>query len=137
MNDRSYQKKKEAAHRIYTAQPVIHSPFFNDDILLSADGFRHLCRKTHGHRSVDEQARRFTVLPYGLQVLKTATTLQAYRTQPAALGLPGSSSGRKERPMIQWWGFVALFVEEDIKVRVVVRKVGSHKPHFWSVMHCT
>src|ERR1039458_8459425 len=76
MNDRPYHKKKQAAHRIYTKQPVIHSPFFNDDILLSSEGFRHLCHQTHGRRSKEEQVRRFMVLPYGLQVLKTATTLE-------------------------------------------------------------
>ena len=36
--------------------------------------------------------------------------------------------------MVQWWGFVALFVDQSIKIRVVVRKVGKDKLHFWSVM---
>jgi hypothetical protein len=136
MNDRSYRKRKEAAHRIYTKQPVIHSPFFNDDILLTSEGFRHLCRQTHGRRSKEEQVRRFMVLRYGLHVLKTATTLERYRKQPATLNVPGSGSDLKKRPMIQWWSFVAFFVKENIKVRVVVRKVGTHKLHFWSVMLC-
>jgi hypothetical protein len=29
---------------------------------------------------------------------------------------------------------VALFLKRDIKVRVVVRKVGGGELHFWSVM---
>ncbi|MBI3589087.1 MAG: hypothetical protein HY093_01580 [Candidatus Liptonbacteria bacterium] len=36
--------------------------------------------------------------------------------------------------MIEWWGFVAIFVKQEIKVRVVLRKVGDGNIHFWSVM---
>lgn len=36
--------------------------------------------------------------------------------------------------MVEWWGFVAIFVKQDIKVRVLVRKVGDGTLHFWSVM---
>jgi len=36
--------------------------------------------------------------------------------------------------MIEWWGFVAIFIKQEIKVRVVLRKVGEGNIHFWSVM---
>ena len=134
MDDRYYQSKKEAAHQIYSAQSLIHSPFFNQDIVLSSEGFQHLSLSAHGGRTKEEQIRRFILLPLGLHILKTATTLQAYRKRLAALGTPGSRRGPKGRKTIRWWAFVALFVKQDIKVRVVVRKVGGGKLHFWSVM---
>jgi hypothetical protein len=134
MDDRYYQRKKEAAHRIYTAQPLIRSPILNEDIVLSSEGFRHLCVSAHGERGKEEQIRRFTLLPLGLHVLKTATTLQSYRKRMAPVRTPGNRRGTKETKMVQWWGFVALFVKQEIMVRVVVRKVGDDKLHFWSVM---
>jgi hypothetical protein len=134
MDDRYYQSKKEAAHRIYSAQPLIHSPFFNEDIVLSPEGFQHLSLSAHGGRTKEEQIRRFILLPLGLHVLKTTTTLQAYWKRLAAVGTPGSSRGLKGTKMVQWWAFVALFLKQDIKVRVVVRKIGGGELHFWSVM---
>jgi hypothetical protein len=134
MHGRYYQSKKEAAHRSYSAQPLIHSPFFNEDIVLSPEGFQHLSLSAHGGRTKEEQIRRFILLPLGLHVLKTSTTLQAYRKRLAAVGTPGSSRGLKGTKIVQWWAFVALFLKQDIKVRVVVRKVGGGELHFWSVM---
>jgi hypothetical protein len=31
-------------------------------------------------------------------------------------------------------GFVTIFIKQDIKVRVIARKVGDGNIHFWSVM---
>jgi hypothetical protein len=36
--------------------------------------------------------------------------------------------------LVEWWGFIAIFIEQDIKVRVIVRRVGNGNYHFWSVM---
>jgi hypothetical protein len=130
MNDCYFQNKKETACKVYFAQSLIHSPFFNEDIDLNAEGFRHLSRAAHGERTRKEQIRRFILHPLGLQILKTATTLQAYRERAAPVGV----SGQRGRRMVQWWGFVALFERQDISVHVVVRKVGGGRLHFWSVM---
>jgi hypothetical protein len=40
----------------------------------------------------------------------------------------------KERKMIEWWCFTALFISRALRVKVVVKKVGDGEPHFWSVM---
>jgi len=48
MNDRYYQNMKHAAHRIYTAQPVIQSPFIQRRDCLRPEGFHHLSRAAHG-----------------------------------------------------------------------------------------
>lgn len=133
MDDSYYQSKKDAAYRTYRAEPLIHSPFFNEDIVLGPEGFRHLWLSARGERMREEQVQRFLLLPLGIQVLKTATTLQAYRQRPAAV-TPGAGCGARGNRKVQWWGFVALFVKQRIKVRVVVRKVGDDKLHFWSVM---
>jgi hypothetical protein len=128
MDDTYYESKRDAAYQAYSAQPVIHSPFFGEDIVLGPKGFAHLSRPTKGWRTKEEQVQRFTLLPLGFHVLRTATTVQTYRKQPAGTG------GRGPTKTIQWWGFTALFVEQQIGVRIVVRKVGAEKLQFWSVM---
>lgn len=134
MDDRYYQNKRETARRIYTAHPLIHSPFFNKDIALGVEGFRHLSISAHGGRTKREQIRRFILLPLAIHILKTATTLQAYRKRMMPVDAPGIVRGRPRKKLVRWWAFIALFVKQDIKVRVIVRKVGCGKPHFGSVM---
>jgi hypothetical protein len=124
MYDPHYETKREAAHTIYMARPLIYSPFFKAKVFLSPEGFQHLCVSAHGERDRDEQIRRFILLPLGLRILETATTLRSYQRR----------LGSKGRKTIQWWSFVEHFRKQGITVGVVIRKVGNGKLHFWSVM---
>jgi len=135
MDDKYYQAKKAAAHRIYTAQPSIHSPYFNDEIRLGPEGFRHLCVGAHGERTEEERIRRFLLLPLALKILATATTVQEYRYVDGAAQLSKSSWIEPGSELVQCWGFTALFVQQAVKV--VVRKVGKGDFEFWSVILAT
>jgi hypothetical protein len=134
MDKAYYQRKKEKAYRVYSARPAIRSPFFKKDVTLNTDGFHHLCYSTLRERSKREQVTRFTLLPLGLHILTTATTLQEYRKEVKPFGIPGNHDNPPSMKTVEWWGFVAMFVKQNIKVRVVVRKVGDGDLHFWSVM---
>jgi len=118
------------------AAAAIRSPYFCDDIRLGFEGFQHLQYSSRGEeRSREEQVRRFILLPLARRVLRTATTVQEYRT---AARSPRNGVGLHARPpeAVQWWGFVAAFIKQDIKICVVVRKVGKSRLHFWSLMLC-
>ena len=133
MDDLYYRATREAARQLYDAQPVIYSPFFKGDILLGSEGFRHLRVSAQGERTKEEQVKRFELLPTALQSLTTATTLQRYRKRPSKLHLQRKTGALKERKIVQWWCFMALFPNRAVRVQVVVRKVGDGKLHFWSV----
>ena len=133
--DNSYFKqKKEKARQIYDSQRTIFSPFFKQDIILNSDGFHHLRYSARRERNKNEQILKFTLLPLGLQIIKTATTLQEYRKLLSPVGEKSKRDGSVAMKMIEWWGFIAIFVKHEIKVRVVLRKVGEGNIHFWSVM---
>ena len=134
MDDLYYRARKETARQLYSAEPLIHSPFFKADIVLGPEGFRHLQVSARGDRTKEEQIQRFALLPLALQILKTATTLQRYRKRPETLYAQGETRALKERKMVQWWCFTALFFSRALRVKVVVRKVGDGKLHFWSLM---
>lgn len=135
MDNAYYNLKKEAARKAYAALSSIRSPYFKDHAVLGPGGFRHLRRSGRRARSRREQVRRFILLPFGIRVLRTATTVQEYRWGLAPLR-PRRGDGAGPAAVIQWWGFVAAFVEKDLRLRVVVRKVGPGKLHFWSLMPC-
>jgi len=148
MYDRYYQIKKDAAREIYTERPLIYSPFFKQDILLGSEGFQHLSVSAKGGRSREEQIQRFTVLPFGIHILETATTLRGYRRRfdyfnstegdersrrdRLAVGASGMFASKK-RKIVQWWRFAEPYQNQGM-VRVVVRKIGNGNLHFWSVM---
>ena len=133
--DQSYfDGKKERAREIYEKQRVIRNPFLDDDITLNSDGFHHLRYSARRERNKNEQILKFTLLPLALKILKTATTLQEYRKLLSPMGDRAKRDGAVTMKMVEWWGFVAIFVEHEIKVRVVVRRVGDGNIHFWSVM---
>jgi hypothetical protein len=132
MYDRYYQNKKDAAHKLYTERPLIYSPFFKQSVFLGLEGFKHLCVSATGERKREEQVQRFELLPLALYILETTTKPPAYRRRfcPMASG----TSPSKKTELVQWWSFVHIFRKEGMAVRVVVRKVGQGKLHFWSVM---
>jgi hypothetical protein len=134
MDEAYYRAGKELASQRYRARPLIHSPFFNGYIVLGREGFRHLQVSARGECAKDEQIQRFALLPLALHILQTATTLQRYRRRPASVHPQGETLALKERKMVQWCSFTALFLRRGLRVKVVVRKVGDGKLHFWSVM---
>jgi hypothetical protein len=134
MDEKYYQDKRERARELYDAHRTVHSPFFDEDIVLNSDGFHHLRYSARRERNKEEQILKFTLLPLGLNILKTATTLQEYRKLLSPVGNKARRDGAVTMKPVEWWGFVAIFVKQDIKVRAIVRKVGDGNLHFWSVM---
>src|SRR5947209_17170823 len=115
MEDAYYHRKKEAARKAYTATPAIRSPYFDGEIVLGPEGFQHLQCSGRRARPLDEQVRRFILLPLGLQVLRTATTVQDYRRALVPVDVFRKSAGPRTVAAVQWWGFVAAFVEQHVK----------------------
>ena len=134
MEEAYYQEKREKARKIYDNYSSIHSPFFDDKIVLNSNGFHHLRYSARRERNKEEQVLKFTLLPLGLKILKTATTVQEYRKLFSPVGGKSRRDGAVTMRLVEWWGFVAIFVEQGIKIRVIVRKVGDGNLHFWSVM---
>jgi hypothetical protein len=79
MDSAYHEQKRDKAKQIYDAQKSIRSPYFDDDIVLNSDGFHHLRYSARHERSKEEQVLKFTLLPLGLRIIKTASTVQEYR----------------------------------------------------------
>lgn len=132
MDNVYFEQKKQKAHEIYTAQRTIYSPYFKTEVVLNSDGFHHLQFSARRERSKEEQVLKFTLLPLGLRIIQQATTLQEYRKLLSPVG--HTSHNGQVMKTVEWWGFVAIFTKQDIKVRVVLRRAGNGNITFWSVM---
>lgn len=129
-----FETKKQKAKTIYEAQRTIYSPYFKSEIILNSDGFHHLQFSARRERPKEEQVLKFNLLPLGLKIIKQATTLQEYRKILCSVGKKSKRDGSRIMKMVEWWGFFAIFMEHDIKVRVILRRVGDGNITFWSIM---
>jgi hypothetical protein len=129
-----FESKKQKAYELYSRRDKVYSPYFKENVFLNSNGFHHLQFSDRHERKKEEQVLKFTLLPLGLRIIETATTLQEYRKLLCPVGHKSARDGSRPMKMVEWWGFVAIFVKQGIKVRAVVRRVGDGKFSFWSVM---
>lgn len=136
MEDLEYFKqKKEKAEKVYgKVQEGIHNPYFNTKITFNSDGFHHLQFSARKERKKREQLLKFTLLPLAIDVIRKAGTIQEYRKTLGPIGKKSKRDGSVLMKNIEYWAFVAVFSENTIKIRVILRKIGDGKIIFWSVM---
>ena len=109
-----YRKKEE-----YMSMGHVLCPFFHGEkICYSSPGFRHILRKEGKLRPIEEQQRRFELLPLSRIVLEKSTDYIFYY------------KNTKDMSVTHFWTFEQVI--ENKKVRVVVRQVNSGPKHFYS-----
>jgi hypothetical protein len=124
-----------AAKKVYQRKPTIKCPFFSEPITLNSDGFNHLLYKPNRQpRNVTEQKLKLRILKKGLNIIKRAGTVQEHRLRIEKVGKPAKDGFTKTKD-IQYWAFHDIVGEKKrFLMRVILRRIGDGKVHFWSVM---
>lgn len=127
-----FNERKEKVRAIYNAQKDVRSPYLKSQVVFNSDGFHHLQFSARRERNKKEQLLKFNLLQLAIGVIKNSGTLQEYRKNLIAVG----NKGRGGMPMkwVKYWGFIAIVGEKQIKIRVILRRVGDGNITFWSVM---
>ena len=121
--EEKFVKLKEKAKEKYKNTEKIMSPFFNDYIYLTGDGFHHLSyAKNRTSRKLEEKILKFIALDYVYELLEKSATIQEYREITI------------NEKVIKYFGMIAIDKNLKRKTRVIIRKVGNGNIHFWSVM---
>ena len=123
------------AKSAYCMQETIYCPFFEGPVALSADGFYHLTNKPNRQpRNVNEQKLKLRLLKKALRVIRKAGTVQEYRYNMEKFGEP-AKDGFTKMKQVEYWAFHHIVGEKkQFLIRVITRRVGDGKIHFWSVM---
>lgn len=129
-----FRDKKQKAETIYKAQKTIYNPYLKSEVILNSDGFHHLQFSARRERSKEEQLLKFMFLPIGLKMIREAGTLQEYRKYLCPIGKKSKKDGSRIMKMVEWWGFISLYPEQNIMARTILRRVGGGNIAFWSVM---
>ncbi len=123
------------AKRTYEIQEIVHCPFFGSPVALTSDGFNHLTHKSNRlPRNVNEQKLKLRLIKKALKIIRKAGTVQEYRKGIEKFGSP-AKDGFTKMKQVEYWAFHDIVGEKkQFLVRVIVRRVGDGKIHFWSVM---
>jgi hypothetical protein len=117
---------KAQTKALYGAVISVFCPYFNEAVIFSSEGFHHLQYDSSGsERTKKAQIRRYKAFPLAPFVLSQAGTVQQYRTDIRAM------------KHIRDWCFVALVTSTPghfIELKIIVRKIGSGRLKFCSVM---
>ena len=129
-----FKEKREKAKKIYESQKTVFSPYLDTEVILNADGFHHLQFSARRERGKKEQLLKFSLLPLALQVVKKSATLQEYRKVMVSVGKKSKRDGFTRMKNAEFWGFVAITGRDQVKIRVILRRIGDGNINFWSVM---
>lgn len=135
LSDYDLHEMLREAKMVYEKQETIHCPYFEGFVTLNADGFVHLTYKSNRKpRNVNEQKLKLRLLKKALRVIRKAGTVQEYRRGMEKFGKP-AKDGFTKMKIIEYWAFHDIVGEQKrFLMRVIVRKIGDGKVHFWSVM---
>jgi len=133
MDQKYFKERKRITKELYNSQKNVYNPYLNSKITFNSDGFHHLQFSARRERCKKEQVLKFNLLPLAIKTIKKAGTLQEYRKQLITIGKKGKDGFSKTK-QVEYWGFIAIFIKTQIKIRVILRKIGDGKITFWSVM---
>ncbi len=101
----------------YNLLPDVFCPHLQENIVFNAKGFGHLLYKNGARRrSEQDSLLRFDYLKKAVEVLRITTTVQEKEV-------------RENTRMLGYIAFVG-----DLKLKVIVRKIGTGYWHFYSVI---
>jgi hypothetical protein len=125
---------KEHAHTRYSAQREIYNPYFQERIVLNSDGFHHLRFSARRERNKREQLLKFRLLSFAFEVIRKSGTIQEYRKMLTPIGKRSKNDSSIPMKEVEYWAFIAIVGTRPIKIRVIVRRIGTGNITFWSVM---
>jgi len=129
----SYQRLRERARQLFDENPLITCPYCPEPVVLNAEGVHHLRYSAERERSKPEQMLKFRLLPLALEVVRKSGTVQEYRRIWQAVGKRGAD-GMRAAKEVEYWGFVAIIGPRPVKIRVILRRVGTGNITLCSVM---
>jgi len=129
-----FYERKDKAERLYKSHPQIYNPYLECEVVLNSDGFHHLQFTARSERDKKAQLLKFSLLPLAFEVIKKSGTLQEYRKGLMIVNKRGIRDGLSLTKFVDYWGFAAIVGQTQIKIKVVLKRVGDGKVIFWSVM---
>jgi len=131
--EEQFNNLKSKNEELYKSIGEIYCPYFKEKIIFNAKGLEHLKFKEKNHaRSRDDQYIRLKLLHLAPKILKSSNTIQGFSEQKVFE--LNRSNHRNEKILIDvnYYEFIAIL--EEVRVRIIVKKVGTAQKYFWSII---
>jgi len=132
IRDEKLVELKEKAELEYKEIGSVFCPYFQEDVNFNAKGLEHIKFKGRNKaRSHQDQYIRLRCLSLAPKIISLSHTLQGYQERNEMVNV---KSGKWKYLMksVNYFEFVAVL--KEVRVRIIVRKVGSGEPDFWSII---
>lgn len=131
--DEQFDKLKSKNEELYKLIGEIYCPYFKKKIIFNAKGLEHLKFKSKNHaRSQDDQYIRLKLLHLAPEILKLSHTIQGF-SERKVFEL-NRSNHRNEKILVDVFYYEFVAVLEKVRVRIIVKKVGTAPKYFWSII---
>lgn len=134
MQNGNYKKLLEKRRKEYKNYFPIICPCIKELINFNSEGFNHLQFHINGMpRKQPERIYKLNLLPLAIPTIKLANRLEKYDCRKGFIGKKDKNRGKIKKE-IEYWAIMASVGKNKIRVRVILRKIGNGKIHFWSIM---
>ncbi len=124
---------KSQGEELYKSFAPVKCPYFNDLVYFNAQGLEHLKFKRGGvERLQEDQYMRFKLLHIAPLIIKLSRTVQGVMSTNAFERVAKNGKNQWEMRQVMFYEFIAVI--DNIRVRIVVKRVGNGNFIFWSVI---
>jgi len=130
---RAYCKKcLEETRKEYNKIGKVQCPCLAADVIFNAQGFHHLQYHGGGEaRTIKDILHKLKLFPLVIPVLKYASSIAEYN-QTLEPKNRKSAAPQKE---VEYWSIISnVRRNRNVKIKVVLKKIGAGQIMFWSVM---
>lgn len=121
------KKNKE----FYLSWEFVYCKALNSLVYFNMKGFNHLRFKIDNTpRSKKESLYKISLLPLVRPVIYKAINIKKYQKRYSPIG----GSNKKIYKNIEYWSLVERVGKKKVLIKVILRRIGNGKIHFWSVM---
>ncbi len=131
MSSNKFKELLDKRKSEYITWDKVFCKSLNKDVRFNMRGFNHLRFKTDNTpRHPKEAMYKMGLLPLVPTVIKLANKVDRYEKRSAPVG----GTRTKVVKEIEYWSLIATVGQQKVKIKVIIRRIGDGKLHFWSVM---
>ncbi len=133
IDDKKFTTVKRKAEEFYKKLDSVHCPYLKEKINFNAKGLDHIKFKTWNRTRIrDDQYMRLKLLHLAPEVIRRSNTIQGHSGIKEFERKKINSRWEKILTSVSYYEFVAIL--EEVRVRVIVRKIEGGQGHFWSII---
>ena len=134
MDKEKYKTLLDTRRKEYAGYTSVYCQCIREYVFFNSDGFSHLRFHVDGTpRNPKEQMYKLGLLPLVIPVIKIAKRVEQYERKLNPIGRK-KKAGKKILKEIQYWALVDVVGKQNVKLKVILRKIGTGRIHFWSVV---